>query len=468
MPELSRDIRKLALVPLAAFLALCLACGFWQVLAAPRLQNDPNNGRPAEARKRCVPGRMYSADGALAMGADRTETGWKRSYPTGDVFCHFTGYNDDTGLVPGLIGALTGEGAYYDLWANLMYGRPVGADVVLTVNAAAQMQATSLLRHLKGAVVALDAKTGAVLCLASSPSYDPREVTRDTESFELFHADPESPELDRAVQGLYPPGSVLKIFTAAAALDAGVVKPDQIFTCAGEERIAGTVIKCRRAGGHGRIPLSWAIADSCNIVLAKVGQALGPARFEQYVQRFHLLDAPALPFAPGATQPGRMVDFVRSTEADLLEASFGQGKTLLTPYAIARMTLAIANGGAASEPYLIKEIRTQRGAVLERGSARQLGQAVGAAAAQQVAGMMVETVEKGTGKGLGIRGVSVAGKTGSAQNPRGAPHAWVTAFAPADDPAVVVTVVVENGGSGGETAAPIARQVMETLLRAGR
>jgi len=465
MRELSRAIRKLAMVPLAGFLALCLLCGWWQVVRAVRLQADPNNKRTLERPRRVIPGEVYSSDGELVLGAQEEHGKWVRTYPIAEAFCHLTGYNDRSGLTPGLLDALTGQGCYADPWDDLTYGRPVGCDVVLTINARAQRLATRLLRGQRGAVIALDAQTGAILCMASAPTYDPRNVTQSTELFEVFRNDPASPELFRPIQGLYPPGSVLTILTAAATLDAGIVKPDTNFTCGGVEWIAGSQVRCRHSNGYGQLSLTRALADSCNIAFAKLGQQLGPKRFADYVARFHLLDAPKLPFGEGVVQAGRMAEFVGdNAEAELVQTAFGQGKTLVTPYAIAVLTLAIAREGRQLAPYLIEEVHTKRGKVLKRGGATSLGQAVSRQAASDVAGMMVECVETGTGGRLAVQEVSVAGKTGSAQNPQGVPHAWATAFAPAQSPRVVVTVIVENAGAGGVVAAPIVQQVMALLL----
>jgi peptidoglycan glycosyltransferase len=318
----------------------------------------------------------------------------------------------------------------------------------------------------RGAVVALDPRTGAVLALASAPSYDPVRILSTRDEYDLFRFDPQSPELNRAIQGLYAPGSVFKIFTAAAALDLKVATPETTFTCGGTERVARAKVVCRIGGGHGKLDLDKAMWDSCNIAFAKLSQKIGIDGFIDYVKKLHLLDEAdlALPSARG-----RMYDFRGfKGEVALSEASFGQGATLLSPLQIARLTATIANKGHVLQPYLVSEVRTPQKRVLMRGQAKDLGQGLSPEAAAQVKGMMVDVVEKGTGRSAALSMTTVAGKTGSAENPAGPAHAWFTCFAPAEAPRVVVTVIVEGGGSGSGTAAPIARRVLELLLEQGR
>lgn len=447
---------------LFGFGAIIVLLTWWQVLMAPRLNADPNNQRQVRRIQRIQPGRVCTADDVLVLGRERQGAQWKPTYPGGENFAHITGYNAQTGLQKGLREPLYGLGKFASPWEDLLRGEPAGNDIVLTLNASAQRLAMDELDGKRGAVVALDPKTGAVLALASTPTYDPATVLSSQEEYNLFHFDPNSPELNRAVQGLYPPGSVFKIFTAAAALDAGVATPETEFTCAGTERVARAKVVCRITRGHGRIDLNEAMADSCNIAFAKLAQNLGVEPFIEYIKKLHVLDEADLGLP---SSRGRMYNFRGfKGEVALSEAAFGQGATMLSPFQIARLTAAVANGGRVLQPYLVAEVRSPNGRVLQRGRAKDFGPGIGTAAAEQVKGMMVEVVEKGTGRAAGLSGVTVAGKTGSAENPQGRAHGWFTCFAPAENPRVVVTVIIEGGGSGSESAAPIARRVLERLL----
>jgi peptidoglycan glycosyltransferase len=447
---------------LAALALLALAAGYWQVVAAPALRNNPNNTRAAERQSLTQPGTVYAADGkTMIMGAEHTGGTWQTTYPEPNVFCHLTGYNRATGVQGGLKDALLGEGRYANPWQALLHGRMRGCDVYLTINPEAQRVATKALRGLRGAVIALDPRDGAIRVMASSPGYDP-EIIRNQEAYDVFRTDPFAPELNRALQGLYVPGSALKIMTAAMALDAGLVKPSTTFTCAGVEEVGGTRVSCPGGKPHGTVTLTQALAQSCNITFAKIGLKLGPEVFRNYVRQFHLLDQGVLPLP---SKGGGMADLTGARgQALLVHTAYGQGQTMVTPLAMARLVATLANGGQVLQPYLVSEIKDPGGAVRYQGQALQLGQAVKPQVAQWLAGMMTQTVETGTAGVMAIRGVKVAAKTGTGQKNGGRPDVWLVAFAPADHPTAVIAVVIEGGISGGGTAGPIANEVLRALL----
>ncbi len=462
MEQLARSIKRVAMVPTVGFLVLCLFVAYWQVIRAPALRADPHNSRARARLKAIEPGELSDRVGKVLLGARRGTKGFQRTYPEGRCVSHLTGYNSRSGLQRALRDALLGVGAYEKPWAELLEGPRRGNDVTLTVDLEAQELATRLMRRRRGAVIALDARDGGILALVSAPGYDPELILGSKWDYELFREDPKAPELNRGLQGLYPPGSVLKILTLAAALDLDRVTPNTELSCPGEYTVEGARITCPRS--HGTVDVSHALQVSCNIAFAKMAERVGAADFRRYVKRFHLLDAFKLPLP---SKMGKMGDLTGPDGRVILaETAFGQGPTLVTPMAIARLTLTIANGGRAVQPYLVACVSGADGRVLATGQGRDLGAAISPETARTVAGMMVRVVEGGTGRSARIRGVSVAGKTGSAENPQGAPHSWFTAFAPADDPRVVVTAIVENGGTGSESAAPIVRQVMQQLLSA--
>jgi len=435
--------------------------GYWQVLRAPQLRADEHNSRAQDRLRTIRPGELRDVEGELLLGVEKRGGRWRRTYPEGRYVAHITGYNDRSGVQRGLRDAFLGVGRYEKPWAEFVEGPTVGNDVTLTIDLDAQRLATRLLRGRRGAVVALGAHTGAVLALVSAPTYDPEQILESEWDYQLFQEDPERPELNRALQGLYPPGSVLKIMTAAIALDLDRVRPETTFECDGEYEVDGARITCPRA--HGRVTLEEALEVSCNTTFANLATYFTVDEFTDYVNRFELLERAHLPLASSA---GRIGDFSGDNRDVLLaETAFGQGETLVTPFAIARLTLAIANGGVVLEPYLVDTVRSPQGRIIFSARPHEVGRAVSPETAAAVAGMMVKVVEEGTGRVARLRGISVAGKTGSAENPHGRPHSWFTAFAPADRPEVVVTAVVENGGAGAEAAAPIVREVMAYLLR---
>ena len=462
MTDYSAAIRKLLRLSLWGFIAVALCLAYWQVIMAPRLQADPYNQRQRLQLARIEPGTIKAADGVVILDRQHTQDGWEATYPGGRDFAHLTGYGSTTGLQRGLRDALYGLGQFDDPWQDLLRGQSIGNNVTLTLDSRAQKVALEELGTRRGAVVALNPATGAVLVMASSPSFDPAQVTATQAEFDLFRYDPQSPELNRALQGLYAPGSVFKLFTAATALDLKLAKLDTVFTCAGQERVANAKIVCRLASGHGRCTLDRGFYDSCNIVFAKLGDKIGIKNFIAYTKKFHLLD-PADVALPSST--GRMADFRGfKGEIAMVEAAFGQGASMFSPFHIARLTAAIANHGHVLQPYLVQKVETPGKRVLLQGKAKDFGQAVSRTAADQVAGMMVGVVEKGTGQVAAISGVTVAGKTGSAQINNKPANGWFTCFAPAEKPRAVVTVIIEGGETGSGSAAPVARRVLEQLL----
>ncbi len=465
MHDLSNGIRKLVAWPLAGFIVVCLTLTYWQVIAAPQLNHAEQNNRSERMRRRVQPGRLLTRDGLVILDAREGLKGWERAYSDSEAFCHLAGYNSRSGLQKTLSEVFYAQGRYAHVWEDILHGRQTGNDVYLTINSRLQQRAHALMRGKRGAVIAIDPRDGALLALYSAPTYDAATITKSEEAYNVFTYDPAKPEINRPLQGMYPPGSVFKIFTAAAAVDAGLADPGKKLHCAGAERIAGTLVRCRKAAGHGDLTLRRALADSCNVAFAKLGDELGPDRFRSYVKQFHLLDAANLPLP---TSTGRMADFKGfKGNMQLVEASFGQGATLITPLSIARLTAALARGGEVIQPYLVDHVQTPAATRLPSGRGKKLGRAVSPETAQAVAGMMRSVVEHGTAGVADIRGVRVAAKTGSAQNPSGDPHAWFTCFAPYDEPVVVVTVLVENGGSGARAAGPIAVEILRAALETG-
>jgi peptidoglycan glycosyltransferase len=467
LKELSPQIRKVALVWLAAFALLALVAGYWQVIAAPALQDSPYNTREEERLSLTQPGTVYASDGTtVIMGAEKRKTGegWEATYPDAETYCHLTGYNARSGLQLGLRDALLGTGRYANSWAALLAGRLRGDDVDLTIDAAAQKAAVEGMKGLHGAVVAIDPRDGAIRVLVSAPEYDP-ETLREPGAYDVFHLDPASPELDRALQGLYTPGSALKIMTAAIGLQAGVARPDTVYDCAPVEEVGGTKV-VSETGVQGRLTMTQALARSCNVYFAKLGLSIGTDRFRKGVQDFHLMDPANRALVPLPSRGGGMADLTGARGVKLLvHTAYGQGETRVTPLAMARLAATIADGGEVVQPYLVAQVRDTKGRVVETGAGQDLGRACSAQTARQVAGMMVQVVENGTGRIMSVPGVKVAAKTGTAQLNGKLPDVWMLAFAPADKPTVVVAVVVEGGVSGAETAGPVAQEVLRRLLR---
>ncbi len=464
--ELSERIKHLAMAALIVFCAVPFYLGYWAIVRGPELKAHPLNKR-AEARMRTTkPGRLLSRDGEEILGRDRGERGeWRSSYPSPHTFCHLTGYNAQSPLRATLRSALLATDQYADPVASMIGMQPVGNDVELTIDADGQRVARRSLSGEKGAVVALDPTTGAVLVLASAPTYDASQVTQSEEAWDLFTTNPDSPELNRALQGLYAPGSIFKLITAAAALETGAAAVDAEYACWGQVEIDGFELRCWKEGGHGELQMAEAVAQSCNVYFGQLGEAVGARELVSYARGTGLFGRPDLALPQKAMKASRIRAGDNVGPAGAASLAIGQAELLVTPFAAAQLASAVANGGTLMKPQLVKAVLAPDGDILEHLQPREQVQALRSSTATVLAGMMEMAVESGTGRAARLDPIRVAGKTGSAQNPEGAAHAWFIGFGPVESPRVAVAVIVEHGGSGGGVAAPIARDVMAALLR---
>jgi len=484
-----RSVERLALGFVLAFLLVAAALGYWSVVAAPTLQGQAAPGRPGE-EERSLRGRILDRRGRVLAETVRDGGGARRVYPV-PAAAPVVGYHSarfgQAGLEAMLDAELRGEPAergFAGAWTRLLNRPTVGADLTLTLDADLQELAVRLLAGQPGALVALDPRSGAVLALASSPTYDPNRLEIDRERLNQAS---DAPFFNRALQGQYVPGSTFTIVTAAAALEVGLVDPDRP-----HDHRADLVVDGFRIRNHhpGRTRLTWAedFAWSCNVALAMTGLGLGatvpldfddtarprpwdnPAtfaasaqRFLEFTRRFGFEAAPPfdLPTAPSTLEPG-----LGLTRVDLASVAIGQGRLLVTPLQMALIVSAAANDGALPHPYLVASV--QRPGTEPASPPRPAGswrQAVSPATAATLKRLLVLSVEQGDAQPAAITGVVVAGKTGTAELGESLPpHAWFVGFAPADNPRIAVAVVLEQRGSRAAVAATMARTLMEAAL----
>ena len=434
----------------------------WLVFVdGPRLDADARNPRHARtARDR---GAIVARDGTpLAFTRDG-----KRIYPFGAALAHAVGYASTRYGTFGLEDSFDRV-----LTAPPQTGNPIaqaveiatgthrprrGSNIITTLDVGVQRALVAgLAVYARAAGVVLDPRTGAVLALASAPSFDPNDL--DAEFPGLLH-DARSPLLDRVTSGLYPPGSTFKVVTAADAIDAGVVTPQTMFDDTGGFRIGDFTVHNDEEERTGKQSLVGAFALSSNVDFAHVALDLGVERWFSYAARWGLgdpleFDLPAardrLP-SPGTVSP-----------SILAQLGFGQASLLVTPLRMALVAATIANAGVTPRPFLVRSIAQPDTTVATR--PETLAEPVSAQTAAAVRDMMVAVVQRGTGTAAALAAVTVAGKTGTATNPHGRSHAWFVAFAPAQAPRVAVAVVIENVGYGGTYAAPVARRVLGAAL----
>jgi len=348
-----------------------------------------------------------------------------------------------------------------------------GKDLRLTVDLDLQSIADKLLGSHAGAIVAINPATGEVLALASHPSFDPNVFVRPNNSNErlrLLRDRKGRPMSNRAISGLYAPGSVFKIVTSSAALESGRVKNSSYFTCTGSYKFGRRSFNCWKEEGHGPQNIYSGLMNSCNVYFYNIGRLAGVDALESYAKLFGYgkLTGIDLPDEVKGLAPGRSWKKLYRKdswyEGETLNYSIGQGYLMVTPIQVACMTAVIANKGMATKPFVVKQIGpspvTHEG--LRSVSLR-------AQTTDDIRRGMYEVVnnEFGTGKRAKAEGIVAAGKTGTAQNPQGRTHAWFTGFAPFDDPRICVVVFLEHGGKGGVEPAGIARQIFEEARRIG-
>jgi peptidoglycan glycosyltransferase len=478
---MNKPIRRVAFVTMIMF-ALLLGNGtYMMIFRQSSLAAEPQNRRVRDAE--------FAQDRGSILAAGKTEIAatepskdrfkFQRVYPKGELYAPVTGYysydHARTGLESTYNTQLSGtdDALFVRRLIDLATNRaPQGASVQTTIVPKAQQAAAEQLGSRKGAVVALDPKTGAVLAMVTSPSFDPNEIaSHDIEAagkaYDLLNADSDRPMANRAAREIYPPGSTFKLVTAAAALADGK-KPDSEVDAPDRLKLPGTntfLPNSTNCGGT-RITITQALKVSCNTAFANLGLEIGATKLREQADKFgfdqrHLADL--------GGQASQFPD--KLNDAQLALSSIGQFDVAASPLQMAMVTAAIANDGVLMDPYLVSMVQAPDLKPLQTHKPQVLSQAMTPANAKLLQQMMVTVVAEGTGGNGRIPGVTVGGKTGTAQSdPKRKPFAWFTSFAPAEDPKVAVAVIVEDAPiprediAGGRVAAPIARAVMEALL----
>jgi peptidoglycan glycosyltransferase len=461
----NRAIRDLSTFFVLLFGLLVIRQTYVQLIAAPGIAARPND--PRHALLNVGRGRILGSDGTVLA---RT-VGGRRVYPLGAELAQTIGYASPRYGTSGVEGAFdrvlmppdaSGDAAaqLQQLAATLRGNTAAaqGADVITTIVPPVQAQLFSMLsQYPRGAGVVLDPRTGAILALASVPSYDPNDFDAE---FSSLSSDPDAPLLNRALDGLYPPGSTFKIFTAASALESSTVTMDSHFEDPGYLVIGDFVLHDNESEATGYADLTTAFALSSNVDFAQIALKMGVETFYDYLRRWGIGES--LDFQLPA-QADRVPPKQTIVPGELAQMGFGQGALLMTPLRMALLGATIANGGDEPRPYIVREVERD-GNPVTVSNASTLANPVSPDTAAKVTQMMIAVVQRGTGTPAQLPHVTVAGKTGTATNPRGRSHAWFICFAPALHPRVAVAIVVENVGYGATYAAPIAREVLRTAL----
>lgn len=441
---------------------------YYLLVDANKVSNNAYNVRLQDQENSVYRGKILASDGEVLAQTILTDSGEKvRQYTHGPVFAHVIGYSTVgmTGvekLANQYLLKADNSNILQDLYQEVTGEQYVGCTVVTTLDTSLQETAYSMLGDNQGAVVALDPSTGKILAMVSKPDYDPNTIRDIWE--ELINSDNgDSRLVNRATQGLYPPGSTFKLLTALEYLrenpdyDGGV-----LFNCTGELDYNGQVIHCSEGAVHGPMSVRTALEQSCNGFFATIGATLSPTGFRNTCEDFLFNEKLPVDFEYKKSSFSLDSD---SSEWDQMQVSFGQGTTLATPLQMALVASSVANGGTMMTPYVLDSVLDGEGNEIKKFLPKSCANPMTAEEAEQLKSYMTSVVSDGTGYMAQSDSYQAAGKTGSAEyDSTGNTHAWFIGFAPAENPQIAVAVIVEGGGSGGHVAAPIAKALFDNYL----
>jgi len=481
---MSRTIKHVAAFLTVLLIALLANLTWIQVFQAEELRAMPGNQRAILEEYSIERGPILAGSAAVAQSVP-TEGNLKyqRQYLDGPAYVPATGFYSllygSTGLEKAENLVLSGQDDrfFVSRLQQLIAGRdPQGGGVTSTLNSAAQAAAVQGLGDWQGSVTAIDPKTGAILALVQSPSFDPNIISSSNTSeaqnyYEQLNADPQQPMLNRPLVSLNPPGSTFKVVVSAAALESGRFTPDSVLPGPAVYTLPGTSTTMKNAfdgacGPNGQVTLREALAISCNTAFAWLGVELGDDALREQSEKFGFGTSFEMPMTAAAAQYPADPD-----EAQTALSSIGQFDVRSSSMSMAMVAAGVANGGVTMYPELVQSINAPDLRTLETLQPRTFAQAMSPEHAAQLTDMMVGVVSSGTGSSARIPGVAVAGKTGEAEIDTGEPNiSWFIAFAPVDDPQLAIAVTLERqpaGSAGGTVAAPIAKSVLEAMLGGG-
>ncbi|HEX6117451.1 MAG TPA: penicillin-binding protein 2 [Solirubrobacterales bacterium] len=485
---MNAPIMRLYVLALILFATLVGFTSYWAVFKSEELKEKPENRRALIEAQGIKRGTITTVDGtvvaeSIAQGKGQ-QTIYSRRYPQGDLFGHPVGYSfievGQSEIERSENTTLTGESnEFANLIDELQGETEEGSNVTLTLDAEAQRVATQALEsaittpETGGAVVAIEPDTGAIRAMVSTPGYDPNTVPTDFES--LTSDEGETPLVNRPTQSVYPPGSTMKVVTATAALDSGEFEQSTTLNANSGIDVSGVPLANSGGQDFGTIDMTTALTNSVNTYWAQVGEQLGPETMVEYMKRFGFFRKPPVDFpSDELTASG-----VFNSDRELVEEGFDvgrvaigqggeEGQILATELQMAMVAATVANEGTLMEPTFQQEVTDPDGRTSEELDPEEFSEVMSADTAGQMADMMTNVAEEGTASGLSVAGSTLAGKTGTAEIDveSSLNQAQFIGFAPADDPQIAVAATVERctGCFGGDTAGPIATQVMESLL----
>ena len=465
-----RSVETIIVTYFFVFLMLAMMgnLAYFVVTESEATINNTYNTRQELLASKNIRGKILARDGQiLAQTIVDSEGNETRNYPYENLFCHIVGYSTKgkTGVeAQGNIHLLTSNSFIGDRIKNEMDStKNYGDNVVTTLDVDLQQVAYNALGVYSGAIVVSEPSTGKILAMVSKPDFDPNQIVSLWD--DLISDDSSSVLVNRATQGLYPPGSTFKILTALEYYRQNQGNVDSYsYQCAGSFVYEGHKINCYHGSNHGRVNFQKSFEKSCNSSFVNIGISLDLNQMEKDMN--NLLFNEELP-TDLVSKKSSYVLTAQDDTYDVMQTSIGQGKTQMSPLHLNMLTCAIANDGKIMRPYVIDRIENHNGAVMKKYSPSSEGTLFTTEEAQFLRELMAGVVENGTASKLKGLSYTAAGKTGSAEynGETADSHAWFTGYAPTENPEVVVTIIVEGAGSGGDYAVPIARRIFDEYFK---
>ncbi len=464
--EKSKEIMMLTYFFLLIFVALLGYLVFFQVSYGEDMANSPyNRKRQSQLAQKVVRGQIMASEGEVLAKTEIDDEGNEtRVYPYGHLFSHVVGYsmNGGSGLEAGYNVRLLRSNApvLERIDHFLSNSKNIGDNIVTTLDMGLQEAAYNALGDSRGAVVVMNPKTGAVLAMVSKPDYDPNEIGDLWDYYTSEESSGDSSLVNRATQGLYPPGSIFKVFTALAYLrEHDDNYEDYQYDCQGSINIEGETINCYHNEVHGPLNLESSFARSCNSSFVNIGYQCNKKTLIDICRGFLFNSRLDIPLAYSKSS----ISISKATTTyQIMQTVIGQGDTLVTPLHMAMMISTIANDGKMMNPYFVDHIENDGGTVVKQYRPKKLDLLLTSKETKIMKEFMTSVVTEGTASSLNNADYTVAGKTGSAEygTIKGNSHSWFVCFSPVEDPQIAISVIVEGAGEGSAYAVPVARKIL--------
>lgn len=463
----NRKMYLLSVAFLAVFGFMCAYLVWFNITKQSELFNNSYNSRQELMAEKNIRGAIFSSDGKKLAYTKVTEEGEERIYPYDDIFCHVIGY--DSHGKSGVEALANYELSHSNVDINnkiatsAVGGKDLADNVYTTFDSDLQKMAHKALGVYDGAIVVTEIKTGRILAMVSKPGFDPNEI--DSLFANLSQDTKSSVLLNRATQGLYPPGSIFKIITSIEYLrENNNDLSEYEYDCSGSFSVDDIKINCFNRKAHGLQTYEDSVTNSCNSSFANIGLHLDAEAFEKTLNGllFHQELPIDLPSNPGS------FDLVSDnpTEA-IIHSSFGQGKTIVTPLQMNLITCAIANDGVLMKPQVLERVETATGSTIKDYEPSVYKRLITVQESEIITNLMEQVVQVGTASKLKGLSYTVAGKTGSAEydSSKQLSHSWFTGFAPVEDPEIAITIIMEQAGTGSAYAVPVAKRIFDQYFQ---